>query len=270
MGKKLPTQGICELCGRLSELQKSHALPDSLFKSLFRKSTGSAIVLDTDPDSEISTSQKSWSDPLLCKACECKLNSEYDFYGDKFGKGQLGPLAFEKNFVRAEGLDRSRLRMLFLSLAWRMSRLRIPHYQHIRLDLATDRRIQECLVNTTILAQNHASVCINRLHDSHGFDGFSKSDLDTTIAEPWQKKLQRNYYVIEYIYWGYLISILIPGVSLINRSRPGILYGDANQMAIPFKDPLDVPELHQLMMHTIKKHDQGQMSKSVLKKIDQY
>lgn len=273
MSNKSSVLGICELCGRSSELQNSHAIPDSLFKSLFRKGNGSAIFIDSDPDTEIRTDQESWSDPLLCKDCEGKLNSRYDFYGDKFGKGQLGTLVFEKDYLRAEGLDRNRLRMLFLSLAWRMSRLRSLAYQSIRLDIKTDQLIQDCLINSKILSQNHASVCINRLHDSHGFKGFSRNDFDTTIAAPWQKHIQSaqgkqsKYYVIEYIYWGYLISVLIPGVSLINRNRPGILYGDSNRMVIPFKDPLKVPELHLLMMRTMDKHHQGQITKSVLNKI---
>lgn len=276
MSNKSPTLGICELCGRSSELQNSHAIPDSLFKSLFRKGSGSAIVLDTDPDADIRTDQESWSAPLLCKECEEKLNFKYDFYGDMFGKGQIGALIFEKNYLRAEGLDRNRLRMLCLSLAWRMSRLRSPAYRDIKLDLRTDQLIQDCLVNSKILGQNNASVCINRLYDTHGFDGFSQSDLDTTIAAPWQKYIQSTqgkqskHYVIEFIYWGYLISILIPGVSLINRNRPGILYGDSDRMVIPFKDPLQVPELNLIMMRTMDKHHKGQMTKSVLKKINMH
>lgn len=244
MSTKSPTLGICELCGRSSELQNSHAIPDSLFKSLFRKGNGSAIFLDSDPATDIRTDQESWSDPLLCKDCECKLNSRYDVYGDKFGKGQLGALIFEKDYLRAENLDRNRLRMLFLSLAWRMSRLRSDAYQNIRLDTRTDQLIQDCLINHKTLSQNHASVCINRLHDSHGFKGFSRNDLDTTIAAPWQKNIQSTqnkqskHYVIEYIYWGYFVSILIPGVTLINRNRPGILYGNSDRMAIPWRSQI--------------------------------
>ena len=74
--------GKCALCRNDAALQESHAIPDATFRRLFSKGSGSAIVLNNDPNQPIYQSQDSWTDRLLCKACEGRLNVQYDTYGD--------------------------------------------------------------------------------------------------------------------------------------------------------------------------------------------
>lgn len=267
MNSKLPSHGICALCGESADLQISHAIPDALFRNLFRKGSGSAIVLDSDPDAEIRTSQESWSARLLCKNCEGQLNTRYDAYGDMFCKGLAGSVSSEPGGLIINGIDKSRLRMFFLSIVWRMSRLQCSAYRGIKLHPLVDLSIRDCLQKNVDLPQTEASVRIFRLREPRGFDGFSPEHLNSFIAWPWQKSLHPRHSAVEFIYSGFIISVLFPGVLWARRRSPGVIAGEGEVFSIPYKDPLEIPEIQEVLMHTMQKHDAGKMTKAVKNKI---
>ncbi|TOM85844.1 hypothetical protein CGH68_20855, partial [Vibrio parahaemolyticus] len=71
----------CQLCLCKSELCNSHAIPDSVFRSLFKQGNGQAIELSSGELIPNRKSQDSWATDQLCSGCEVKLNITYDQYG---------------------------------------------------------------------------------------------------------------------------------------------------------------------------------------------
>lgn len=257
--------GKCALCRNDAELQDSHAIPDAIFRRLFSKGSGSAIVLNNDPNQPIYQSQDSWTDRLLCKACEGRLNVQYDTYGDQFSKGLAGIYSVGHESTRIEKIDKPRLRMFFLSVVWRMGRSQAVGYGSVVLPAILDAAIAHCMQHDTTLPQEFCTVRIWKFRDSKEFAG---EQLEVTA--PWMQRWNASpidtFRAVEFVFAGYFVAVIFPGFPPQRITPDGILNDPHPTLTVPHLDPMDVPELLQLMVVTMDKHQRGHMSKSLRKK----
>jgi len=102
--------GQCRLCLNQRPLCNSHALPNSVFKSILRKNAGNAKVIFYDVTTPARNSSDTWGAELLCKDCEAKLNHKYDAYGMAVFRGYEGRVVVHAEGVDLLSIDRQRLR----------------------------------------------------------------------------------------------------------------------------------------------------------------
>ena len=257
--------GKCALCRNDAELQESHAIPDAIFRRLFSKGSGSAIVLDNDPDQRIYQSQDSWADRLLCKACESRLNVQYDIYGDQFSKGLAGIHSVKHESTRIEKIDKAQLRMFFLSVVWRMGRSHAVGYGSVVLPATLDAAIAHCMLHNTALPREFCTVRIWKFRESKEFAD-EKLEVTTPWMQHWNASPFDTFRAVEFVFAGYFVAVIFPGFPPQRITPDGILDGPHPTLTVPHLDLMDVPELLQLMVVTMDKHQRGHMTKSLRKK----
>lgn len=266
MQKRPSNEGLCRLCGCWSILQNSHALPDSLFRSLFKKGSGSAVHIDCSPDGEVRRTQDSWAEYLLCSGCESKLNSQYDVCGNRFTNGT--GITIEKcgNFDRVAGIDMQRLRMYFVSVLWRMAESNEDNYRSVLLPRHVREEVAQCLRENTVLSERTASVRLQLAIDPSGSDGFTRDHLATLIVSPWcdLDKIKHSV-TFRFFHAGYLVSIRFPGVAVKDRKQLGLLTGKADLLLIPSVDIFSIPKVVDMLVTGYGKSVEGKVSKGVQK-----
>ena len=122
----------CALCLEESELQRSHVIPEFLYRSLYDEKHRLQI-LSTLEDRGNWLEQKGLREPLLCSGCEQKL-SVWERYASLVLQGGL-PLTVrrEGKIVFVSGLDYLKFRLFQLSILWRASVSALPFFHRVRL-----------------------------------------------------------------------------------------------------------------------------------------
>jgi hypothetical protein len=110
---------ICRLCRKPSPLQRSHILPEFLYRPLYDEKHRISVV--KVEDDRIRYLQKGLTEALLCFACEQKLG-RCEKYAAEVMTGRLGH-RFQRNRSRllTEGIDYHRFKLFQMSILWRAS-----------------------------------------------------------------------------------------------------------------------------------------------------
>lgn len=109
---------ICKLCDSASQLQKSHAIPNSIFRRLFKANSGKAILLKTGAG-DIQYTNDSLATPQLCSKCERLINEKYEKYSIDILRGGRNSAIETSNGIIFSGIDANKLRMFFIAIFWR-------------------------------------------------------------------------------------------------------------------------------------------------------
>lgn len=136
----------CALCLELGELQRSHVIPEFLFRALY-DDKHRFHVISTDEAERNKYLQKGPREALLCADCEQRF-SRYERYASLTLSGgiELG-YQFEGPAVVLSGLEYKQFRLFQLSVLWRASASRDeffgdvslgPHEEPLRLALLND------------------------------------------------------------------------------------------------------------------------------------
>lgn len=271
MSAQRSAEGVCRLCKSWCKLQESHAIPDALFRRLFKRGSGSAVGLINDAGTDIHRTQDSWAEYLLCSGCESKLNTQYDVCGDRFSRGTGLTIEPFSTFVRISSLDVQRLRMYYLSIVWRMAESSVPQYESVRLLPELRERLAQGLLDNKPINESVMSVRLQQIVDSTDAYGFSRDDIDHLIASPWCDADERNACVtFRFLHVGYLVSIRIPGLSVSRRRQQGVLTGCSGTLVIPQVDLFEIPKLVEVLVVAMDKQRRGKVSKSLRRISEQH
>lgn len=112
---------VCQLCHQEKELQRSHIVPDSIFRTL--KEDGRTMMISSNPSFPPNLSQDSYWERLFCLECEKFLNLRYERYSLDFlyGRNKIIKRIQFSNYVRFQRLEVGRFHLFVLSVFWRMS-----------------------------------------------------------------------------------------------------------------------------------------------------
>lgn len=270
MPPQTQAQGLCRLCNNWSALRKSHAIPDFLFRRLFAKGSGSAIAMDSDPNSRIQRSQDSWDEPLLCGKCESKLNTQYDTYADRFSKRAEITVTQRGSVVQIANVDVQRLRMYFVSVLWRMAESSHENYRSVVLTRQQKETIAACLRENTSVSERLLSVRLHQLVDSSGSDAFSQDGIEGLITSPWCDVAEGTGIVtFQFFHIGYLVSVRFPGLSMVHRRKQGVLAKNLSVLMVPQIELLAIPKFMHLLMMSWDKQHRGHVSNGIQRISDQ-
>jgi len=186
--------GICPMCaygGDTSEkeLQKSHVVPKSSFKSTFKGNNpqlGNRLIhLSGDPEENLHVTQDQCAMWMLCGVCEGRLNKEIETPSFKWIRSN------KRKTVKADGVLLSRFAS---SIWWRAMYSKHKAYQYITFDLERAQSLIEASLCPEKTLKN-ISFRLRRFRDYSG--GMSESALNNAIIPiqnhmPQEVVLQRH------------------------------------------------------------------------------
>lgn len=249
-------KGVCLLCNNVAELCESHALPNSAFNYIFRKSAGKAIVITDDAITPTHHSSDSWKIALLCADCESKLNLGYDRYGIDIIRGHIARTKRGQTGITFANIDRQRLRMFFLSILWRISISSHVSYSNIDLPHELENELRNALLHGHKVPTSRFNVAIYRLHDSTGVKGFSPEDLRNFIMAPFAREY-KDFVSVCYPFLGFFVEIFLNKLPKKYANRPSVLSGKSSVFMAPYQEVLNIPEIMNVLVRGLEKEVSG-------------
>jgi hypothetical protein len=190
------TIGVCAFCQQEKKLSRSHAIPNSYFRSA--KSNGQAVKYKTD-NSPNSVTQASGDCPMLCAECESHFNVNFDIPLQQI----IEKLDRQRTICANDARSISRA---MLSVAWRASKSDAEFYQNFKLSRHHEDQIKSLFSDNSHKSLAHYAVRISRLFDHiHGNDvNLAKIMLSPRILR------NKNGVNLTFMFGGCFIEILSP------------------------------------------------------------
>ena len=254
----MPT-GKCALCFAVTELRRSHAIPDSVFKRITKENNGQAISFNGDDASLVDYSSDSWWEYQLCGNCEQHLNLSYERYSlsaIRAGKGKILKHDFGITFSE---IDILKVQLFFLSIFWRAANSKNEAYQKIYIPEPWNNDLRTHLLNNTRVPLRFMAVKISRLIDRSVESGFSLQVLKNVIVSPFFRKLSDRKFSFCFLFEGFFIEIFMPGYTLKQRIAKGVINPLNKTIVAPYLNIFDIPEILNLLVVGYKKNQEGKV-----------
>ena len=248
----------CSLCCNKKKMQKSHVIPDSIFKRVFRGDSGKAISFKNDEETWIGYSSDSWWDYLLCGECEKILNDNYECYSLALLRGAKGKVERLSAGVTFSQANLTKLQLFIISIFWRAAVSNISEYQKVYIPDPLRDEIRESIYSGNSVTIARATVKLSRLID-YTPNGFSEDNLRKIIVSPFFRKTN-NRFTFCFLLEGFFVEILTPGLKYNERrNNKGIIYPSNDGFMAPYLSIFDVPELVELLVAGFKKNAEGKV-----------
>ena len=176
---------ICRLCDKESSLRQSHAIPDSIFRRLFKANSGKAILLSSGPE-DIEYTSDSLDTPQLCGSCEALINTTYERYSIDTLRNRWGTVTKSAHGITFKKIDANKLCMFFIAIFWRAANSSHSLYSGAVMPIEffrnnTNAFLKRALLNNTSVPTKTISIKLQRLIDpSREFDINSLKDFIVT------------------------------------------------------------------------------------------
>lgn len=249
----------CKLCRIKSELCNSHAIPDSVFRSLFKKGNGQAIKLSSNERSPNCKSQDSWATEQLCNSCETKLNINFDQYGLNLLRGKVGEIEKGSEGVHFLNIDTLKFRSFVLSVFWRGAVSEHENYKTIEVSSGFLELIRSSLVRSAKVSKNSCTVFVQRLVDTTE-GGFSESNLRELVVSPFPRTYEvrgHPYSSITMIFLGFCFEIFPSPIHSSEKISQFALGHCKSSYTFPYLEITEIPEVLDLMVSSLRKENQG-------------
>lgn len=195
----------CRLCGQGRPLVKAHAVPEAFFRAISRMDTsGAPILVSNKPLAPAKRAPIGVYDPqILCAECEKRFGPWDDYAASVLineldtGMRALGAGREVLAFQRAS-VDYARLKLFFVSLAWRASVSAMPFYRNVNLG-PYEERARQMILNDQPGEVNEFGVVMARRIASPQMEAVASS-----MISPFREKLDGVNFVR--IYLGRVVS----------------------------------------------------------------
>lgn len=191
----------CALCLQPAVLRDSHIIPEFLYKSLydpkhrfFRKST--------DLNKRDLIIQKGMREFLLCQKCETQLSRHEAYFKRAFLDGGIGDSADDGISLHVRGLDYRHVKLLFLSILWRMAISTLDFFRDVDLGPHQERLRTMILNEDPGLPHEYPFITIAPY--------FGNGRLGNWITQPDPERVGANH-VYRIVIAGFLFTFLVPG-----------------------------------------------------------
>ena len=222
----------CKLCNSSSKLLKSHAIPNAVFKKIFR--------------------QDSWKEEMFCASCEQLFSIEYEKYSLEILRGVQGTYKYHDLGVTFSGVDSKKLNGFFVSVFWRAANSAHPAYEEIHIPEPWNDQIRNFLLRTQWVPRNLVSIKLTRLID-YTPCGFSLDVIKSMIMIPFSRRNEYGTYSFAFLFEGYFVEIYMPGLKGKDRKQQGVLGKDKKTLLIPYVDIFKIPEVLECLVKSYGK-----------------
>jgi hypothetical protein len=247
---------VCPLCELDKDICRSHALPDSAFRALFRSGSGKAVTIVDDQSTKNAYSSDSWWTRLLCCDCEADLNDRYDNYGIGLLNGRGCDVKQCASGVTFSGIDRERFRMFVLSVVWRMAISPHHAYEGVVLPYEVEAEILLALRKNRNVRPYVAEVGVCRLAESSGSASLSDEGLRRMIVKPFRRS-SAPFHPVCFLLFGFVIEVFAPRPPRKAIRGFGMACGTSPVLFAPTQEVAFFPEVLQLLVRGLDKHEQG-------------
>src|SRR5258708_2460379 len=136
---------ICRLCRSSADLRNSHIIPNALFRRIKQGNAGKMIAFDTSERGLVDQTITSWSERLLCAACEQRLSSIERYALGVLRKADRSQSRRDDGVLLAP-LDYGQFKRFTTSLVWRAAESSLQPFAKIDLSAAARERIRVSLL----------------------------------------------------------------------------------------------------------------------------
>lgn len=193
-------EGRCKFCGSEATLIKAHIVPAGLYD----RNEGSKDAFKVISTDNPGRTTKSWTgiydDDLVCRACEDRWDS-WDSYAVKFLRNieKLATRITHNGALiayQADEYDYDRLKLFFLSVAWRCAASQRREFCLVELG-PYQAKLKEAIENND--PDNYAGLDVSLTR-------FDDTKLGTALLNPHRERFDGINYLRIYMY-GYTVSI---------------------------------------------------------------
>ncbi|PSV98858.1 hypothetical protein [Photobacterium lipolyticum] len=251
---------VCKLCRSKTELCNSHAIPDSLFRVIFRANSGKAIELNDTIDKPIGYSQDSWATDQLCERCEQKINQSYEQYSLKALRGAYGGFTRLDDGVLFESLDTLKIRQFIAAIMWRASVSDHTSYKAISLPDKLNEKMRFSLNTLSLISKRTLSIRGFKLVDSVD-GGFTREHLRECIISPFTRRyLDSNNKLgntVCFIFLGFLFEVFLSGYPKDSSYHSEFIGFNKQSYKFKYLEITEIPEVFEVMVQAYSKHKEG-------------
>ena len=253
-------ESTCALCRQPKELKRSHILPDTLFRSIKRQSSGKVVSFDDSENKPVEYSIESWWQYLLCWDCERSI-SDYEKYGLETLRRMAKTTAHvHSSGITLKGVNYGKLKLFVTSLLWRAAVSDLNVFSKVVLpeSLAEEARIS--LHYGKPLNPLKLGCKIVRLFDPtpESKGGFSEKDINQLIISP-IPRIRGRYVSFVFVIEGYLMEFFVPSIPHNESWQHGVLK-NAKVLYVPNKSIFEIGELVNIMVSGYRKAHLGKVT----------
>ena len=242
----------CRLCLQQGTLCVSHVIPNAYFKAMKRQANGKLVAFSDDPDRPTEMSQESWSEELLCSACEGWIGKWETLMIEKLRKaGKL--FATDPDREVSLAIDHNVLRLFLLSIVWRASVSSLIQYRPASLDPTLRECIRISLLQARAPKPDVLPTVIRKLVDPRG--KYSVEAFETLALSP--RTYNRHLEAIRFVVGGYVVDFVTSKVTNKVRDLVGFVH-DKPTLRLKAKSFLTVPEIMAAARTVLQKEASGQ------------
>jgi len=251
--------GVCKLCLNESDLKKSHAISNSIFRKIFRSADGKGILISNNDD-DIAYTIDSWKEEQLCHSCEQLLSSNYEKYAIEALRGRGAKVTNIGNADYINDIDVQTVLLFVLSVYWRGAHSSHKSYGQLSITDADSWLLRKCILENKKLPMKRFAVRIYKLIDSQNCEPeFEGKVLKEFIASPYVMKNHSfgQRVVLCFAFEGLYVEIIVGGLTFSERKKIHYLKASSRRIVLKHKCIFDIPELIDLMCKARQKHDEG-------------
>ena len=247
-------KGICALCNDSGILEKSHIIPNAVFKKIKRTSNGQGIALVDDEHTSVQYSQDSWWEYLLCKKCEGQI-SMYEKYFFESIRGNNGIKKNQHSLgVTYTGIRYPKFKLFLISLLWRAAVAKHVAFSKVILVDQWLEELRDSINNEKPLGKSKFGCRLYKLADSTA-GGFDVKSLEQLVVAP-IPRIKKRVISFMFIIDGIVIEYYCPSIPYSDFKKPGV-FKNKNVFLMPFQEICKIPEIMNLMVVNYGKNKKG-------------
>lgn len=233
--------GICKLCLNQSELQFSHAIPNTYFRYILRASGGNAVKMASHDFFHIENTNDSGKELMLCRKCEGHIEKNYESHANFLFKNDQG-IIFTKEFVSYGTYKPKNLILFFISIIWRAANSHQELYKDLSLSHEIHEYFRKAILNVSNVPSNRVGVKCYRLSDLNKAGHFTQEDLKSFICV-FPPLLSEKNKLYKFCFFGIYTEISILGSKHKDRGKYGVLSSANHILTMPYINIFEIAPL---------------------------
>lgn len=253
------TLGICKFCNEEKELQRSHAIGNTIFHNILKECENGFAVKISLRENKIVNCNNSYATRQLCRNCESYFNSRFENYSVYVLREKQNGVTVTKtkSGISFQNVNQKRLILYFLSIYWRAALSDEPFYKVVKINDGVSDFLKTCFKEETYVKPNMICVKISKLIDKT--NGFDEIALKQIIVNPYTKLVNKGFAYCM-VYEGYFFEIFFKAVRFLERKKPGYLDPSKKILFIPYLDIFDIEKVVNALAHGMHIHKQNNIT----------
>ncbi|MFW2076570.1 hypothetical protein ACG94X_02400 [Acinetobacter sp. ULE_I010] len=246
--------GNCAFCSEFRKLEKSHAIANTIFRTLLKKVDGRQPIVISTNSNQLKFDSDTWAVNQLCKICESYFNKNYEEYSINALRGKNPNVKIVKtlNGVSFNGLDQEVIAKYCLSVYWRAALSVHPSYSSVHIFPEFNEYLKLYFKNDIILNKSAMNVRMFNLVDED--KELNDEAIASFMVSPFTR-LEEKRLVFCLKLESYFVEIKIEKLGYKEKMKKGYLGNSKNILFLENKDIFSINEIFNNFAHGKYLHD---------------